>query len=411
MERASRGGGRAPAGAAAPCLGVCAVCADGPGGPWPRERSLAEVSHLRLLPAPPVCSPWSRTAAGEAALRASVPRKGLGWTREPPCLPPPPAPPPRTPMPAAWQRSSLGGPPRRGHGGRGLAGTCWLFGASEALDLRRARQELRCVLPVGCGRRPKALSGLVPVCQWGAGGAGLQGKDVGTRVLSPPPPLWPLSQAPPLEAPALEDTAQRPSPPVCLTQAPRPSPALVFCHWAPALGRSLGWGRPLSGPWCRANRHVARVAATLQARQGDPAEATSPSGSKSECGLCRWSPGPLPRTAPRQERKEDELKVPQRSLVGPSGWCGHSCPSASRSRRVEWAMPAPGPERPPVLLGDPRSGQRAQKAERQGLDAGGWASGGRPPAALPSLHPGGGQLCTPPSGQACTGASSPLGRA
>lgn len=223
----------------------------------------------------------------------------------------------------------------------------------------------------------------------GRGARGSKAKMSGPESSPLPLPSGPCSQAPPLEAPALEDTAQRPSPPVCLTQAPRPSSALVFCHWAPALGRSLGWGRPLSGPWCRANRHVARVAATLQARQGDPAEATSPSGSKSECGLCRWSPGPLPRTAPRQERKEDELKVPQRSLVGPSGWCGHSCPSASRSRRVEWAMPAPGPERPPVLLGDPRSGQRAQKAERQGLDAGGWASGGRPPAALPSLHPGG----------------------
>lgn len=197
VERASRGGGRAPAGAAAPCLGVCAVCADGPGGPWPRERSLAEVSHLRLLPAPPVCSPWSRTAAGEAALRASVPRKGLGWTREPPCLPPPPAPPPRTPTPAAWQRSSLGGPPRRGHGGRGLAGTCWLSGdvAGGVRSTRPQESPAGAALCAPCGLWPQAQGSVGPRPSLSVGGGGRGAPRQRCRDQSPLPSPSPLAPA------------------------------------------------------------------------------------------------------------------------------------------------------------------------------------------------------------------------
>lgn len=51
-------GGGPPAGVAA--LAIFCACCLSPGGPWPCKLSLAKVSHFQLLPASPVCFPWSR---------------------------------------------------------------------------------------------------------------------------------------------------------------------------------------------------------------------------------------------------------------------------------------------------------------------------------------------------------------
>lgn len=184
-----------------PHASVCVRCAL----TAPEAPGLASARSLKFLtfdcfPLPPfaLLGPGQRPGRPLCAPRSHGKAWG-GRGSRPACLRLPPL----HPAPPRWRRGSAaawGALPGGATGAGALQAPAgfpetWP-GASEALDLRRARQELRCVLPVGCGRRPKALSGLVPVCQWGAGGAGLQGKDVGTRVLSPPPPLWPLLTGP-----------------------------------------------------------------------------------------------------------------------------------------------------------------------------------------------------------------------